>query len=85
MPQLSAYALAGYAALRRAGALRMPRALRAGLRRALPERLAVVFVARLAFFAIFAMSFLSLSLFLGGLSAQYESTQLREGKYWVRC
>src|SRR5262245_31763342 len=42
MPQLSAYALAGYAALR------MPRALRAGLRRALPERLVVVFVARLA-------------------------------------
>jgi len=50
------------AALRRAGALRTARALRAGLRRALPERLAVVFfLARLAaFFAILAMSFLSL-------------------------
>jgi hypothetical protein len=52
------------AALRRAGAFRVARALRAGLRRALPERLAVdFFVARLVafFFAILAMSLLSLS------------------------
>jgi hypothetical protein len=70
------------AALRRAGALRVARALRAGLRRALPERLAVVFfVARLVafFFAILAMSFLSL--FPGGFSAQYESTLLKEKRY----
>ena len=63
------------AALRRAGDFRTARALRAGLRRALPERLAVVFfVARLVafFFAILAMSLLSL--FSAGSSAQYEST-----------
>jgi len=51
------------AALRRAGDLRAARDLRAGFRRVLPERLAVVFlVAGLAafFFAIFAMSLLSL-------------------------
>ena len=54
------------AALRRAGDLRAARALRAGFRRVLPERLTVVFLAAgLAafFFAIFAMSLLSLSLF----------------------
>ena len=69
------------AALRRAGEFRMARALRAGLRRALPERLAVVFfVARLVafFFAILAMSLLSL--FPGGFSAQFESTITRARK-----
>ena len=69
------------AALRRAGAFRVARALRAGLRRALPERLAVdFFVARLVafFFAILAMSLLSL--FPGGFSAQFESTITRARK-----
>jgi hypothetical protein len=62
LSELSVNCRGRQAALRRAGAFRVARALRAGLRRALPERLAVVFfLARLeAFFAILAMSFLSL-------------------------
>jgi hypothetical protein len=83
-PQLSVLApLGAQATLRRAGALRAARALRAGLRRALPARLAVVlFAAGLAAFllAILAMSLLSLS---SCFSAQYESTILEGEKIWA--